>query len=71
MSKHHHDPHEGHHSGEPNASRRPLHHDWRFYVAGLFLFIALLAFIFSENLAWRPAPTPVPAPTPTAVSASK
>jgi len=69
MSKHHHHPHEGHHSGEPGASRKPMHHDWRFYVAGFFLFLALLAFILSGNLRWRPAPPPLPAstgPTPTA-----
>jgi uncharacterized integral membrane protein len=60
MSKHHHHPNEGHRSGEPAASRKPLHHDWRFYVAGFFLLIALLAFIFSGNLAWVPAPGPAP-----------
>jgi hypothetical protein len=65
MSKHHHHPHEGHHSGTPGASRKPMHHDWRFYVAGLFLFLALLAFIFSGNLRWRPAPPPVPGPANT------
>jgi hypothetical protein len=58
MSKHHHHPNEGHRGGEPSASSKPLHHDWRFYVAGFFLLIALLAFIFSGNLAWGPAPVP-------------
>ena len=42
-----------------------MHHDWRFYAAGFFILIALLAFIFSGNLAWRPAPAPIPA-SPTA-----
>jgi hypothetical protein len=60
MSKHHHHPHEGHHSGAANASRKPLHHDWRFYAAGLLILIALLAFIFSGNLAWGPQPPPLP-----------
>jgi hypothetical protein len=60
MSKHHHHSNEGHSSGEPAASRKPLHHDWRFYVAGFFLLIALLAFIFSENLRLSPPPPPMP-----------
>jgi hypothetical protein len=61
MGKHHHNPHEGHRSGVPSGGK-PLHHDWRFYAAGFFILIALLAFIFSGNLAWRPAPSPTPPP---------
>ena len=61
MGKHHHHPHEGHRSGEPGGGK-PLHHDWRFYAAGLMIFLALLAFIFSGNLAWRPAAAPPPGP---------
>jgi hypothetical protein len=61
MGKHHHNPHEGHRSGVPSGGK-PLHHDWRFYAAGIFILIALLAFIFSGNLAWRPAPSPAPPP---------
>jgi hypothetical protein len=71
MSKHHHHPHEDHHSGEPGASRKPLHHDWRFYVAGFFLFLALLAFIFSGNLRWRLAPASTPASAPTNAATPK
>jgi hypothetical protein len=54
MSKHHHHPHEGHSAGTPNASKRPLHHTVFFYVAGLFLLVALLCFIFEGSFLGRP-----------------
>jgi len=61
MSKHHHHPHEGHSSGDgPGSGRKPLHHTVFFWVAGFFILIALLAFIFSGNLALRPAVPPIP-----------
>jgi hypothetical protein len=64
MSKHHHHPHEGHHSGTP-AARKPLHHDWRFYAAGLLILVALLIYLATEDLRFTPAspvqPDPVPA----------
>jgi hypothetical protein len=50
VGKHHHHPHEGHRSGT-SPGGKPMHHDWRFYVAGFFILLALLAFIFSGNLA--------------------
>jgi hypothetical protein len=54
MSKHHHHPGEGHLSGKPaRPVRDHLHHNWFFYVSGIFIFIALLAFIASGNLAWQ------------------
>ena len=66
MSKHHHHPHEGHSAGEaPGTGRKPLHHSPFFWVAGVFILVALLAFIFSGNLAWRPATS---APQPAAAS---
>jgi hypothetical protein len=53
MSKHHHHPNEGHGDGNPASSiRGHLHHNWFFYVSGLFILVALLAFIFSGNLLW-------------------
>jgi len=58
MSKHHHHPHEGHGAGEP--ARRPLHHTWFFWVAGFFILLALISFVLSGNLAWRPSATPPP-----------
>jgi len=65
MSKHHHHPHEGHSSGTPKGDH--FHHNWFFYVAGFFLFLALLAFIFSGNLRFHPSATPPPSkPAPVA-----
>jgi hypothetical protein len=61
MSRHHHhdnkSPREEHPSGRAPYK---MHHDWRFYAAGFFLLLALLAFIFSGNLAWRPVAAPPP-----------
>lgn len=56
MSKHHHHPHEGHSSGNPPKAK----HNWFFYVAGIFILIALLAFIFSGDLVFNPSATPPP-----------
>jgi len=54
MSKHHHHPNEGHGEGNPPHSiRGHLHHNGFFYVSGLFILVALLAFIFSGNLSWQ------------------
>ena len=66
MSKHHHHPHEGHGAGNPPGTvRGHLHHNWFFYVSGLFILVALLAFIFSGNLSWnynitQPVQPPLP-----------
>jgi hypothetical protein len=55
MSKHHHHPHEGHSAGNPPGTRHGhLRHNWFFYLAGVMILLALLAFIFSGNLALRP-----------------
>jgi len=54
MSKHHHHPNEGHGDGQPASPLRShLHHNWFFYVSGIFILIALLAFIVSGNLSWQ------------------
>jgi hypothetical protein len=64
MGKHHHHPNEGHGPGNPpRAMRDHLHHNWFFYVSGIFILIALLAFIVSGNLSWRFSPT-APQPKP-------
>jgi hypothetical protein len=64
MSKHHHHPNEGHGSGNPPGGvRGHLHHNWFFYASGIFILLALLAFILSGNLAWNfnaSAPTAKP-----------
>ena len=60
MSKHHHHPHEGHHSGAPKAAK-PMHHDWRFYAAGLLILVALMAYLLSLDLSTSPK-APLPAP---------
>jgi hypothetical protein len=64
MSKHHHNPHEGHSSGNaPGTGRKPLHHDWRFYAAGLCILVALLVYLLSGDLAFQPrVGTPAPPP---------
>jgi len=54
VSKHHHHPNEGHGEGNPPRTvRGHLHHNWFFYVSGIFILVALLAFIFSGNLSWN------------------
>jgi len=62
MSKHHHHPHEGHGDGG-RPPQGHLHHNWFFYVAGFFILLALISFVLSGNLAWRPAPPPPTAPS--------
>jgi hypothetical protein len=66
---HHHKPHEGHHSGDKPA-RGGLHRGWFFWLAGFFLLLALLGFIFSGNLAFTPA-VPATAAPPIAPAANK
>ncbi|MCE0496350.1 MAG: hypothetical protein LV481_00175 [Methylacidiphilales bacterium] len=54
MGKHHHHPNEGHGDGNsPRSFRGHLHHNRFFYVSGVFILVALLAFIFSGNLTWQ------------------
>jgi hypothetical protein len=61
MSKHHHHPNEGHGDGNPASSiRGHLHHNWFFYVSGIFILVALLGFIFSGNLSWQFSAEPLP-----------
>jgi len=61
MSKHHHHPDEGHGDGNsPPSLRNHLHHNWFFYVSGIFILVALLGFILSGNLSWQFSALPPP-----------
>jgi hypothetical protein len=54
MSKHHHHPNEGHGEGNPPRSTgNHIRHNWFFYVSGICILVALLAFIVSGNLSWQ------------------
>lgn len=56
MSQHHH-----HHNKEhPHHEAPPykIHHDWRFYAAGFLIMLALVAYLLSEDLAFRPSVPP-------------
>jgi hypothetical protein len=68
MSKHHHHPNEGHgDGGPPKLDDQPLRHNWFFYVAGFFLIVALLGFIWEGTLGMRPViPPPTTAPASSA-----
>jgi hypothetical protein len=60
MSKHHHHPDEGHSVGTPPASK-PQGRGFFFYIAGLFILIALLCFILNTaNFSWSPTVPPTP-----------
>lgn len=56
--KHNHHQHGGqdregvHHSHSPYWKR--VHHDWRFWVAVFLMFAAMLIYVMSDDLAWRP-----------------
>jgi uncharacterized integral membrane protein len=68
MSKHHHHPHEGHSAGNaPGTGRKAMRHSWFFWIAGVFILLALLGFILSNNLTMQPAPAPRPPATPAGV----
>ena len=61
MSDTEHDPHRhgavpahiAHHHG-PYWKR--AHRDWRVWVGFIFIFIAMIIYVMSEDLAWRPGP---------------
>jgi hypothetical protein len=59
MSQHHHHDNKGHHHQEEQASEKsgwkPVHHDWRFYAAGVLILLALVAYLLSADLRLRPA----------------
>ncbi len=53
------------HPGHTPAWMR-LHHDWRFWAAVILMFGAMIVYLMSDNLAWRPGLRPQ-APLPPAV----
>jgi len=42
------------------AEERPLHQNWFFYVAGIFLVIAMICFVLSNTLMLHPPGAPSP-----------
>ncbi len=43
-----------------------MRHDWRFYAAGALIFIALVLYLLSGDLAWQPRiSTPAPSDSTT------
>jgi hypothetical protein len=42
-----------------------VHHDWRFWVAAILMFGAMIIYLMSDDLAWRPwVRTPAPITNP-------
>lgn len=64
MSKHHHHHHDHHgsDSGGLHHNHVPYwkraHTDWRFWVGVLLMFAAMLVYVLSDDLAWRPSNQP-------------
>ena len=56
--KHSHDQHGGQDSGGVPHGHRPYwkraHHDWRFWGALFLMLAAIIIYVMSEDLAWRP-----------------
>ncbi len=54
--------HDHQHSSEPDRDGghvkppywKRAHHDWRFLVGVFFMFAAIIIYVMSEDLAWRP-----------------
>ena len=73
MSEHHHHDHRqteppltGVHHHVPYWKR--AHTDWRFWIGVVLMFAAIVTYVLSLDLAWRPRPNP---PTPTSVEATE
>ena len=47
-----------HHGG--SATRKQLHHDWRFWVGAVLVLVSMFIYVTTENLAWRPLHQPPP-----------
>lgn len=61
MSEHHHhrpaSDHKGIHAGHVPYWKR-AHADWRLWVGVVVMFIAMIVYVTSEDLAWRPRSQP-------------
>ncbi len=60
-SHHEHGPATAHNAHTPAWMR--LHHDWRFWVAVILMFGAMIVYVMSDNLARRPGAPPQVPPT--------
>jgi hypothetical protein len=57
MSQHHHHDNKHHHAHDQSPrTSKPIHHDWRFYAAAALILIAMVLYLLSGDLSWRPAP---------------
>ncbi len=57
-TKHNHHRHEGPDSDNVHGFHRPYwksaHHDWRLWVAVCLMLVAMITYVMSDDLAWRP-----------------
>jgi hypothetical protein len=60
--KHHHPQHGGESDDVHHGFHRPYwkhaHHDWRLVVAVLLMLVAVIVYVMSDDLAWRPRGKP-------------
>jgi len=56
-NQHNHHEHGGPHANLPHDQKpywKRAHHDWRFWVAAILIFTAMIIYVMTDNLAWRP-----------------
>jgi hypothetical protein len=63
---HGHGEHQQHHAGKNGHKKRPLHHDWRLWVAVVLALVAMFAYVMSDNEAIQPRGSTQNAPMPAA-----
>ena len=65
MSKHSHN--RGSDLGHPHHGHVPYwkraHTDWRFWIGVLLMLAAMIVYVLSDDLAWRPSSRPQPSPS--------
>jgi hypothetical protein len=61
-NKHDHHQHEGYNVKRAHKENSPYwaraHHDWRFWVAVFLMFAAMVVYLMSDDLSFRPASQP-------------